>query len=385
MKYFGFLILAAGLLLGCTSSKELLQKGQYQKAIQKSAGALREDPNDVEEFYVLQEAYKQANLFDKEHIAFLKKENRDENWLSTYYLYLQLENRQNIIRSLPTSVRSRFILVDYDNEIIQSKKEAAEASYQKGMEYLNRSYRQSARMAYQEFAKVTEIYTDYKDVRQLMAEAKYLGTNFVLFGIENNSEVLLPKDFDEEFRKIGLAELNSQWVQYESYADSTVQYDYFVVLNIRKIEISPESIEKRTYTETKEIRTGMKYVLDSNGNVKKDSLGNDIREPNMTMASVKVTESIQHKAARIEGAVNYVDLDTDQLIKTEGISVNAVFEHYSAIASGNEEALSEESRQKLGSRPLPFPSNEGMLMDTGRLLKDRAKAILLQDRDLLVR
>lgn len=383
MKRFGFVILIVGLFLGCTSSKELLQKGRYDQAIRKSAEALREEPNNTEELYVLKEAYQKANVFDRERISFLKMENRDGNWLEIYNLYTQLRNRQAIIRALPSSVRTQFTLVDYNAEIIHAKKAAAEASYQKGLDYLDRGYRESARLAWQEFVKVTNIYPDYKNVRQLMTEAKYLGTNFVLLRVENNSESVLPEDFSEALRKISFANLNSQWVQYETNPDSSLQYDYAVIINIRDIQISPATIEKKHYTETKEIQDGMKYVLDANGNVKKDSLGNDIKVPNMLTVSAKVTESVQHKAARVSGTIDYLNLSTEQLVKTDNISVNAVFEHFSAVASGYEEALSDESLQKISNRPVPFPSNEMMLMDAARLLKDRAKAIIYQNRNLL--
>src|SRR5699024_4900804 len=110
MKKFGFLLLLIGLFIGCTSSKELLQKGRYDQAIRKSAEALREEPGNNEELFVLKEAYGKANTFDKERISFLKAENRDENHLEVYSLYLQLKNRQDVIRTLPSSVRSEFML-----------------------------------------------------------------------------------------------------------------------------------------------------------------------------------------------------------------------------------------------------------------------------------
>lgn len=210
------------LLSACTSSKKMLEKGRYDKAIEKAAKSLRKDPGDTEEFYVLREAYRQANLFDKERIDFLERENRDENWLEIYFLYSQLENRQDMIRSLPTSLRKQFTLVDYDDNIVKSKKSAAEALYQQGLEYLERGDRQSARQAYREFQEVKNIYSDYKDVNKRLEEALYLGINFVLLQIENNSDKVLPKDFDTELRKMGLSELNSQWLRYETYPDSSI-------------------------------------------------------------------------------------------------------------------------------------------------------------------
>jgi len=381
--YLWILLPMVLLVTACTSSKKLLEKGQYDKAIQKSAAKLRKHPNDGDELHILKEAYKQANMFDKEQIDFLKKENRDENWIQVYFLYSGLENRQDVIRSLPSSVRSQFTLVNYDDQIIQAKKSAAEAQYQQGMEYLNRNKRLSARKAYQEFLGVQNIYPDYKDVANRLKEARYRGTNFVLLKVENNSEKVLPRDFDTELKKISTANINSQWVQYETYADTTMRYDYYVVINIKNIDVSPETVEKNSYTDSKKVQDGMKYVLDADGNVAKDSLGNDIKEPKMVTVSADVREAIQHKNAQVSGSIDYIDLRTNQLVKTDKLAANAVFKHYSATFSGNKDALSKESRKKIGGRPIPFPSNEDMLMNAAELLKDRSKEIMYQNRDLL--
>jgi tetratricopeptide (TPR) repeat protein len=148
-----------------------LEKGRYDDAIEKAAKKLRKNPNDSDELYVLKEAFEQANMFDEQRIQFLEAENREENWLEIYLLYSQLKSRQDVIRSLPSSIRNQFALVNYNDEIIQSKESAAEALYQQGLAYLDRGDRRSARLAYDEFIGVTEIYPDYKDDNQLFEEA----------------------------------------------------------------------------------------------------------------------------------------------------------------------------------------------------------------------
>jgi len=142
-------------------------------------------------------------------------------------------------------------------------------------------------------------------------------------------------------------------------------------------------VKNRTYTESREIQDGMRYVFDEDGNVKKDSLGNDIRVPNIVEVTAEINERIQHKSARVAGSLEYISLLDDQLLKNEDISVEAVFEHFSASAVGNEKALSEESREKIDSEPIPFPSDEMMLMDASSLLKNRAKALISNNRNIL--
>lgn len=375
ISYSCFFLAVIILMASCTSSKKLLEKGRYDAAIEKAVKKLRKNPNDSDELYVLQEAFKQANLFDTQRIQFLEKEDREANWLEIYFLYSDLKNRQDVIRSLPSSVRNQFTLVNYDEEIIQAKESAAEAMYQQGLDYLKRGDRQSARLAYQEFVRVKEIYSDYKDVNRLLKESRYAGTNFVLLQVENNSDTILPKDFLAELKKISLADLNSQWVQYESQVDTSKYYDYFVVINIQRIDMSPERVKEQTYTEAKEIQDGMRYVFDRNGNVKKDSLGNDMQVPNMVTISADVKEIRQFKEAVVAGSIAYVNLQNDQLMHTDKLSVNAVFEHFSTGVSGDIRALSKESREKAGSRPVPFPSDEMMLLDARRSVESASESL----------
>ncbi len=382
MKYVGIILIVCFVLSACTSSEKLLEKGRYDQAIEKSVKSLRKDPGDSKELRVLKEAYRKANYFDNDRITYLKNEGRDENWVEIYNLYTELEARQDWIESLPTQLLNQFNLQNYDEELIASKENAAEVSYQSGLDYLNRGDKESARLAYGEFERVTYLYQDYKDVNKLMAEARFYGTTNVLFKIENNSEVLLPRDFDYELKKISLKELNDLWTNYDTYADTALYYDYYIVLDLKNIRMSPESIDKNSFTETREIQDGMKYVFDENGNVKKDSLGNDIKVPNMITVSAEVTESRQHKHGYISGSIDYVDLNTDQLLKTENISVEALFEHYSAVAAGNEKALSDETKEKIQSRIVPFPSDQVLLMDAASLLKDQSKAIVYRNRGI---
>ncbi len=377
------LILSTTLLTGCASSEKLLQRGQYDKAIEKSVKKLRKKPSNDKELYVLKEAYSKANGFDLDQIAFLEKEDRSDNYLEIYNLYQRLARRQDRVKTLPSQLLNQFEIVNYDDELIASKEQAAEVSYQNGLDYLARGDRESARMAYYEFERVRSFYTDYKKVDAKIQEALFLGTNQVLYVIENNSEVLLPERFDEELRKIALADLNSQWIRYSVHEDEDIEYDYFIILDIKEIAVSAERIDRETYSESVEIQDGMKYVLDERGNVKKDSLGNDIREPNMVTVTAEITQTRQWKEGTVAGSIDYLDLRTDQLVKTENIAVTTLFEHFSGTYSGDERALSEDSKEIIGVGMVEFPPTEIMLLDAADLLKEKSKDIIYRNKGLL--
>ncbi|WP_340106803.1 hypothetical protein [Rhodohalobacter sp. 8-1] len=383
MKHYSFLFFIVLFLVSCTSSQKMLERGQYERAIDKAAEKLQKKPGDTEELAVLKEAYELANMFDLERIEYLELEENDQNWIEISELYEQLNRRQNKIRRLPTRVRNQFTFVSYDQAIVNSKSAAADVSYRRGMEYMDRGNKESYRLAWTEFVRAAELYPGYRDVNLKIEEARMLGINHTLFVVENQSGVIVPEYFETELSKIALRDLNSRWLSFDTFENENIAYDHLIVLNISDISFSPESVERQIIRETKEIQDGMKYAYDDDGNVRKDSLGNDIRVPNMINVSAEVTDVVQQKSAYIGGSLDIFELEADQLLRTENLSVEWVFENRYGTVSGDERALSEESKDIVGGREMPFPSNEQMVMDSADLLKDRAKAIISNSRDLL--
>lgn len=383
MKRILPILLVALVAVSCASSQKMLQRGQYDRAIDRASEKLMKKPDNGKELAVLKEAYELANTFDQERIDFLELEGLEESWVEIYMLYEEMNIRQNKVRRLPSRVRSQFTFVNYDQKIVDSKAAAADVSYRRGENFLAAGDKLSARQAFSEFEQADLIYPGYRNVIQKMAEAEIAGRNNALFLIENNSGMVVPEFFDSEIKKVTLKELNTLWLNIDTYENETIDYDHFVILNISDISFSPETIERRTFTESREIQDGMRYSLDDDGNVRKDSTGNDIRVPNMITVSAEITETVQLKSAIVGGSLNVYDMRTDQLVQTDNIGVEAVFRHRFGEFTGDRRALSEELQAVMRGREVPFPANEEMMMDAAELLKERSKAIVARNRRVL--
>ena len=383
MKRYPLFLLLLLFVYSCTSSQKLLEKGRYDQAIDKAVEELRENPGDDEELAVLKEAFELANMFDRERIEYLELEGNDQNWIEIFELYEQLDRRQDKIRRLPSQIRNQFEFVNYDQAIVDSKSAAADVSYRRGLDYMERGDKQSYRLAWAEFVQADELFPGYLDVTDKIDEARSLGLNNALFVAENNSGRVVPEYFTTDLSRITLRDLNTRWLNFDTIENQNIDYDHVVVLNVTDIVFSPESVERQIIRETKEIQDGMRYALDDDGNVRKDSLGNDIQVPNMISVTAEVTEVIQQKSAFVGGSLDIYELQSDELIMTESMSVEFVFENRYGELSGDERALSEETKKLVGGGELPFPSNEQMVMDSADLLKDRAKSIIRSERDLL--
>lgn len=377
MKPLLVLLASALLFAGCTSSKTLLRNGRYDDAIYKSVHKLKKNPDKIKEVAVLTEAFRIANERDIERISFLKKSGQPDIWEEVFSLYSRLKYRQDAVKTLPAEVLSSigFKAADYDNDVIESKRKAAEYFYARAMDLLSKNEKIAAREAYDNLLKVQSYYANYRDVDTQLQKALALGTTHVLFKMNNAAPVILPAGFEEDLLKIAVNDLDTRWVDFDPREVAGRSYDNVVLLNIRAIDVTPERIRERTWIESREVEDGWKYVYDANGNVKKDSSGNDIKETKYKTISCQLLETSMNKSAMVSGIIDFYDNTNSQLLKSEPITAQSNFDHVFVMAHGDVNALKPETRQHLG-KPLPFPNDFEMIMMSNDILKDVAKNII---------
>jgi hypothetical protein len=380
-----FFTILSLLIVSCVSSSKNLQKGNYDDAISKSVKSLMKKPNDKEEADILKRAYSLANTADQDGINRFKLSGQPDIWDEILSRLTSLANRQERVERLPVQVLNRIgsTHIDYNKEIAQSKLKAAEYFYAHGMELLEKKDRLSARQAHTEFTRAKSYYPNFKDVDLKITEAMNLGTNSVLFRFGNLSNVLVPQDFEDDLLKISLQSLNRQWLNFYTREEKNVYYDYTIYLNLKAIEVSPESLRDVIYDEEKTIDDGFQYVLDNKGNVRKDSLGNDIKIKKYKIIKCHVKETQMEKRALVSGTIDFYDNSNDQLVRTQNITTESVFNHRFAQVNGDLAAMSEKTRNLMYIKPLPFPSNLQLIANTAEDLKRIAKDYISQNYKLL--
>ena len=142
-----------------------------------------------------------------------------------------------------------------------------------------------------------------------------------------------------------------------------------MVLRIQDIVVSPDMVKEREYIDEKEIEEGFDYVLDSRGNVLKDSLGNDVKIPKKVTIKAFVTEVYQSKQTQVNATLDLIDLRINQVIQSQALSAVALFENYASKFRGDERALSADSRSRIGNSPQPFPSSAAMILQAADRMK----------------
>ncbi|MEE9190908.1 MAG: hypothetical protein V3U16_09085 [Candidatus Neomarinimicrobiota bacterium] len=382
------LIITTLFLFGCASSIKQLQRGDYDAAIRTAVRNLRVDPTNQEEIKVLDRAYTLANETDLERIQYLELEGNPRSWDELFNLYSDLRNRQAAVRTvLPLELNGRIIDYphqDYDSAIIEAKQRAADYYWGHAHKLMDNDTKESYRQAYGEFRKVKKYIGDYENIDQLLQETRWLGISRAFISLFNNTHLKLSDNYKIELLSFGPQDLNSEWVEYHTKRfDADLYYDYFIHINLNRINVSPEKVVEKDRMETKEIEDGWEYVLDDRGNVVKDSSGNDIKVKKFRTAACSVIETRQYKEAFIKGEIEIIQNEPRQVIKSIPISAESIFEHVSARAIGDTAALSHESKAMIKADQRPFPHDLDLIHRSSNALKLSIRKALRNNRRYL--
>jgi hypothetical protein len=375
MKNLILHVLSLLLLVGCSSSKKLMQKENYDAVIQKCVKSLLKDKSNEDDAVLLDKAYTLANERDLDRIKYLKTENDPAAFEEIYSIYGALKARQSTVKKvLPLKIEGRTVEyphVDYDKYMVEAKKKAADYYYHDATQLMKVNTKDAYRQAYYEFSKAKDYYgSAYPGIDNLIVESKRLGTSRVLMSVINNTMIKLPDDFLNDILAVDPREFANEWLELHFQdLDRTIAYDYYVDLVLQFIDISPNMVSDKDYVEKKTIEDGFTYVLDSKGNVMKDSLGNDIKVKKYKEISCSVIETLQQKDCTIKGNLEITSVNPKQMIKREPVAATTHFKHLSARAIGDINALKPETQMLLKTSRVPFPDDFSMINDCTETLR----------------
>jgi len=374
---------------GVKQTQSLLTSGDYDGAIKNAVYGLHsnKDKKGKQDYvYLLEEAFAKAKDRDLRQIDLLVKDANPSNLEKIFNLYQQLNNRQEQIRPLlPLKIlkenrEAKFPFEDYSDQIVNSKNALSKYLYTNTKGLLGTNNKMNARRAYDDLIYLDQINPDYKDVRKLITDAQLKGTDYVTVSTKNETKLIIPQSLQNDLLDFSTYGLNDKWTAYHSTKQKGITYDYAIVLNFRQINISPEQIKEKEFTNEKQIKVGTKKLLDSRGRVVKDSLGNIIMVDNLKTIKASILETRQSKSSQVTAKVDYTDLKTNQLIQSFPITSEYIFENIFAKYRGDKRAIDPNYYAYFDRKPIPFPSNEQMVYDTGEDLKAKLKGIIINNK-----
>ncbi|WP_273289887.1 hypothetical protein [Winogradskyella sp.] len=386
MKRILLLTALVSVLVSCSAKKQIesaISHGNYDQAISEALRKLENNKDKKrKQAYVvmLKDAYDKVLAEDLARIDHLKQDGNPELYKTIYESYADLEARQNAIkRIMPLKIGNRtisFTFNDYSNALVDYRYKTSDYLMDKGLDLLDTNEKFNAREAYKLFDFVNSINPNFEDVRSLMQEAHVTGMDYVHVSIKNETHQIIPQQLEAELLDFNTYGLNQFWTSYHANADNNINYDYAMELQLKRINISPERINERQLLRERQIVDGWEYLLDNNGNVAKDSLGNDIKVDKIVNVKARFFEVLQTKSAQVIADVVYTDLKQNQVIDAFTIDSGFTFENVFGRFRGDRRALNRDDRVLLNQRQVRFPTDAQMVYDSGEDLKLKLKNII---------
>ena len=368
------------------NNEKYLQKqidsGNYDEAIAYAVKKLRgKNKKKQKHVTALETAFNRANDRDVKKINILERKGDASSLESILSITRRIEERQYLLEPLLPVIdkegyQAEFRFVKTEKIEEDAENRVAALWYKEGSDLLRlaeQGDKNAARRAYNVLHKIDRYFKNYQDVERMKARAHKIGTTHIGFRVANNAPVVLPKRFMDEVKAIGTGDLNSFWNKFYVESGTSVPLDFEIVMKVSDVDVLPESVKEVEYIDRKEIEDGWEYVLDENGNVLKDTLGNDIKIPKYRFVEAFVFETFQYKEVRVNAHLEFIDLRNKNLIGQEKLGSVAIFENYAATYRGDSRALSSRTRRNLGNRPVPFPATESMLIEAAGRMKPAIK------------
>lgn len=384
-----FFILSIILLAGCSVAQQHLNNGNYQAAIEVGAQKMRKNPKKADKtILAIERAFKIEKSRILDRVNQLKLDGDPKKWVEIYNLYRQLNQYQTTLKPiLPLFIRKEFrnadiTLIDIDQELADTKLKAANFLYEKADQLLQSNNKQTIRTAYTQFREVKTLYSNFKDVDSKIQTAYQKGQNHILVRYANASHLIIPQAFMDNLKRYNVQQFNSDWTKFYFDENKVSAFDYFIHINIGHVDIGPEQIRETSYEDSKKIEDGWQYVLDKEGNVAKDTAGNDIKEPKYSIVKALVVKTEQTKVGTLAGEVVYQKAN-GETFKQFPFREDLVFQNFFARMQGDQRALSAASKKLLGGRALAFPTDIQMVMDASELIKNKTFQIVKANQSLV--
>lgn len=358
------------LLSGCGSLQRLLDSGDYDTVIEKSVKKLTGRRKKEDYVQALETAFARANRRDIAALESLRNENRTQSWEQALRIVDGINRRQARVQPLLPLVsddgyQARVDMVNTASFAAEAR-QGAERLYAEKLTELTGLARQGNKEAARDAWRITErmrALNSDKDQRLLREELRDLGIVHVLLALDNESRTILPAGLARELLASDLNRNGGEWTRFYTREDPQRGYDVLAELRVSDVNVSPERWREQSKAYTKTIKDGWEYVLDNRGNVRKDSLGNDIKRDKYIEIKATVVETTQEKAALVRARVEITELATGKVLASRPIQFEQRFEHLARTIAGDDRALDSRTSKRIA--PVSYPPDTEMI--TGAL------------------
>lgn len=369
MKRISYLLFAGIMILlisSCSSGKKALQKGDYFSAVVKACDRLKSDPDNKNATKVLKDGYQLAIDWAQEEMDLILSSNSAFKWEQAIHLMHQVNNLSDAVRSTPAARKLINNPKNYTSELSMAREKAAEDRYLAGIAELDVNTRESAKTAFHHFAAANNFVDDYKNSRELMAEAKEIATlKVVIEAIPvNTQQYRLSSEFfyNQVFEYLNNRYGTNSFVNFYSpfqAENQGIQYPDMII----NMEFFDFSVGNLSHSEKEE---------ELRKRVKIESKDTSRVEYTTYIAKLKTFTDQVNSGGRLR--VRIVENNSDKLLMDELIPGTFTWINEYAIFVGDKEALSKNQLELTKRKNLPLPPEQDLFVEFTRPIYEQLTA-----------
>jgi hypothetical protein len=339
----------------CSTGKKALQKGDYFSAVSKAVERLKSSPDNKNAIKVLAEGYPMTIEWSQEEMDMILSSNSAFKWEQAINIMQQVNQLSDLIRSTPAARKIITNPKTYNSELKMATEKAAEERYNAGLAEMEVNTRESARIAYDHFAKANQFVNNYKNSRELMVTAKETATlRVVLQAIPVNTQrYRLSSEFfynqvfeylNNQFRPSGFVNFYSPF-QAEKEGlknpDFIVDMEFFdfSVGNLKQTE-KEEKVERKVKIETRDT-TKVEYKN--------------------YVAKIKTFSDQVLSGGTLR--VRIIDTANDKIMSDELVPGSFTWINEYAMFVGDKEALNTVQLELTKRKALPLPPEQDLFIE----------------------
>lgn len=375
-RYFLLFIVALPILLIAQSPEKLIDKGEYDQAIEECVKRISNGRGNKADHYAsLKTAYETSNKQDMDTIILLKSTGNPGIWYDVFTTYYGMQKRYKLISAIKGQLRDdqvNIMLADYSEDMEAARNNAIAYLYAHSVSLLRSEEKNDAWQAYLELLKITKLVKGYLDVETLMRQALGAGAGMALLEVKNSSDVSLSPDFLAEMENIALTYKEKQFLDYVVKTEHGEKYPIILKINIKTLKVTPGTVSEKEYTSSHKNPQSLETAYKDDTKKEEDKNHADYNK-------CKIKEIYQHKTALMTGTLSYIDGYTGTVLYIVPVTARSVFENKTATASGDMFACPPEIYDILENPKKKFPDSADMIYDVGKEFKLLVKGIVWND------
>ncbi len=361
IKAVASVIISSIIINGCASGVGAYKKGNYYEAVLEAVQNLRRSPENKKSLQVLSVSYQAAINLLTTDIQNQINSNAYLKWKNVIGNYQRINTLYEDIRTCPAALKIIPKPMEVYKDVKVAKDSASTECYNAGIQQMLKGTREDAKSAFFLFTDANNYSPGYREVIELIQQAKTNATLKVLIKVSN------PTSYHWNFDPIIFTSSNNQFVAFyteqQVHTKSIEKIDQHMIVMVNGYQESRPTVSKNSQEYQDNFQTG----------TKKDSTGKDIP----VMQLMKAQATTFDKQILATGSLQFIIEDANNSAQLSSVMIQSdqSWNCRWIICSGDFRALPSAMRNFCG-KPELYPVDNQLITQTKKDLDKKLSNII---------